>query len=48
MHYTGTLHKTGSKFDSSLDRGRSFDFVLGTDTYTFYHQIAPNVGNDRY
>ncbi|KAF9189492.1 Peptidyl-prolyl cis-trans isomerase fpr2 [Haplosporangium sp. Z 767] len=29
MHYTGTLHKTGSKFDSSLDRGRTFDFTLG-------------------
>ncbi|KAF8938267.1 hypothetical protein EDD21DRAFT_376061 [Dissophora ornata] len=29
MHYTGTLHKTGSKFDSSVDRGRSFDFTLG-------------------
>ncbi|KAF9924418.1 Peptidyl-prolyl cis-trans isomerase fpr2 [Linnemannia zychae] len=29
MHYTGTLHKTGSKFDSSLDRNRSFDFILG-------------------
>ncbi|KAF9142564.1 Peptidyl-prolyl cis-trans isomerase fpr2 [Linnemannia schmuckeri] len=29
MHYTGTLHKTGSKFDSSLDRKTSFDFVLG-------------------
>ncbi|KAF9209279.1 Peptidyl-prolyl cis-trans isomerase fpr2 [Haplosporangium sp. Z 27] len=29
MHYTGTLDKTGSKFDSSLDRGRTFDFTLG-------------------
>ncbi|KAF9172068.1 Peptidyl-prolyl cis-trans isomerase fkbp13, chloroplastic [Mortierella sp. AD011] len=29
MHYTGTLHKTGAKFDSSLDRGRTFDFTLG-------------------
>ncbi|KAF9327478.1 Peptidyl-prolyl cis-trans isomerase fpr2 [Podila minutissima] len=29
MHYTGTLHKTGSKFDSSVDRDRSFDFTLG-------------------
>ncbi|KAG0078666.1 Peptidyl-prolyl cis-trans isomerase fpr2 [Linnemannia elongata] len=29
MHYTGTLHKTGSKFDSSLDRKSSFDFILG-------------------
>ncbi|KAF9417668.1 Peptidyl-prolyl cis-trans isomerase fpr2 [Podila epigama] len=29
MHYTGTLHKTGAKFDSSLDRGRSFDFTIG-------------------
>ncbi|KAF9581218.1 Peptidyl-prolyl cis-trans isomerase fpr2 [Lunasporangiospora selenospora] len=29
MHYTGTLHKNGNKFDSSHDRNRSFDFVLG-------------------
>ncbi|KAK3841014.1 MAG: fk506-binding protein [Linnemannia gamsii] len=29
MHYTGTLHNGGSKFDSSLDRKRSFDFTLG-------------------
>ncbi|KAG0333025.1 Peptidyl-prolyl cis-trans isomerase fpr2, partial [Podila humilis] len=28
MHYTGTLHKTGAKFDSSLDRKRSFEFTL--------------------
>ena len=30
MHYTGTLASTGSKFDSSVDRGVPFSFKLGS------------------
>ena len=29
MHYVGTLAANGAKFDSSRDKGRPFQFVIG-------------------
>ncbi|XP_060568757.1 uncharacterized protein LOC132727328 isoform X2 [Ruditapes philippinarum] len=29
MHYTGTLASNGKKFDSSVDKGRPFQFTIG-------------------
>ena len=29
MHYTGTLVSNGSKFDSSVDKGKPFVFKIG-------------------
>mmetsp|Transcript_25192 Transcript_25192/g.51421 ORF Transcript_25192/g.51421 Transcript_25192/m.51421 type:complete len:127 (-) Transcript_25192:352-732(-) len=29
MHYTGTLASDGSQFDSSVSKGRPFQFVIG-------------------
>eukprot|EP01084_Bolivina_argentea_P055467 101681_1 len=29
VHYTGTLASNGTKFDSSVDKGRKFEFTLG-------------------
>lgn len=29
VHYTGTLKEGGAKFDSSVDKGKPFQFTLG-------------------
>ncbi|CAB9519226.1 FK506-binding protein 1 [Seminavis robusta] len=31
MHYTGTLAANGKQFDSSVSRGRPFEFVIGIE-----------------
>eukprot|EP00030_Apusomonadida_sp_AF-17_P004963 a515384_15.p1 GENE.a515384_15~~a515384_15.p1 ORF type:complete len:142 (-),score=35.04 a515384_15:44-433(-) len=32
VHYTGRLVSNGKKFDSSVDRGREFRFIVGVGT----------------
>jgi len=44
MHYTGWLWvegKKGAKFDSSVDRGRPFEFPIGLPRSTELSNFAP-------
>ena len=38
VHYSGRL-LGGEEFDSSYERNRPLDFVIGSDTYFLYLQI---------
>mmetsp|Transcript_12346 Transcript_12346/g.18528 ORF Transcript_12346/g.18528 Transcript_12346/m.18528 type:complete len:327 (-) Transcript_12346:887-1867(-) len=43
VHYVGTLTKNGSQFDSSLNRGKPFEFIVGTGVIDGWSQAIPTM-----